>query len=108
MPPDGLVTHQMELLHVGVNVVEHCKLLRRDLRREHSSADTADPSNPSDTSHHTADAATRRGHLLQHRARHLHVKGREVIARGSLREGSLTWGKIATFKLGNVWIQVFV
>lgn len=77
--PGGLVTHQMELLHVGVNVVEHCKLLRRDLRREHSSADTADPSNSTDpsnsadTSHHAADAATRRGHLLQHGARHLHV-----------------------------------
>lgn len=70
MPHDVVVTHQMELLYVGVNVVEHCKLLRRDLRREHSSADTADPT---DTSHHTADAATRRGHLLQHRARHLRV-----------------------------------
>lgn len=56
----------MELLHVGVDVAEHCKLLRGNLRREHSSTDTPHSSN------HPTHAATRRGHLLQHRARHLH------------------------------------
>ncbi|TNN58469.1 hypothetical protein EYF80_031272 [Liparis tanakae] len=71
----------MELLHVGVNVAEHCELLWGNLiRRERSSTNTADPSDTSNatdttnTSNHSTHTTTRRGHLLQHRTRrHLHT-----------------------------------
>lgn len=70
----------MELLHVGVNVAEHCELLRGNLvRREDSSTNSSDTPNTTDTTNATSDhsthTATRRGHLLQHRTRHLHGTG---------------------------------
>lgn len=64
------ITYQMELLHVWVNVAEHRELLWGNLRREHSSTDPADTSNTSNYSSHTA---TRGGHLLHHRTRHLNA-----------------------------------
>lgn len=68
-----LITYQMELLHVGVNVAEHSELLWGNLRREHSSADTTDPADTSNTSNHSSHIATRRGHLLHHRTWHLNT-----------------------------------